>query len=127
MRERERGGRRGGSKSFFPSVRNRLLQKIPIFLVFTTVVTGHGKLRSYLHRFGLTNILTCPCEEEEEEEETRDCLIFQYKKLRIRRNETIKQIKNTGGSWPTTTETLVNNYSQIFVKFVKSMDFADLQ
>jgi hypothetical protein len=34
------------------------------------MVTGHGKLRSYLHRFGLKDNPMCPCEEEEEEEET---------------------------------------------------------
>jgi hypothetical protein len=38
-----------------------------------------------------------------------------------------KQIKNLGGDWPTTKETLVNNYLQSFVKFVKSIDFTDLQ
>jgi len=42
-------------------------------------------------------------------------------------NEMIKQIKNTGGIWPMTNETLVNNYLQIFVKSVKSVDFTDLQ
>ena len=67
----------------------------------------------------------CPCEEEEQ---TTDHLIFQCKKLRNQRNEMIKQIKKTTGSnWPTTNETLVNNYLQIFVKFVKSTDFVDLQ
>jgi len=39
----------------------------------------------------------------------------------------IKQIKKTGGNRPTTNETLVNNYLQIFVKFVKSIDFKHLQ
>ena len=34
----------------------------------------------------------------------------------------IKQIKDTGGDWPTTTETLVNNYLHIFVNFAKSID-----
>ena len=37
----------------------------------------------------------------------------------------IKQIKNTDRNWPTTNETLVNNYLQIFVKFFKSIDFTD--
>jgi len=68
--------------------------------------------------------MMCPCEEEEE---TSDHLIFQCKKLHNQRNEIIKQIKNTGGNWPTMNETLVSNYLQIFVKFVKSIDFADLQ
>jgi len=96
---------------------------MPVFAEFTTVLTGHGKLRSYLHRFGLTDNPMCPCEEEQ----TRDHLIFQCKKLLKQRNEMIKQIKNTGGNWPTTNETLVNNYLQIFVKFVNSIDFTDLQ
>ena len=39
----------------------------------------------------------------------------------------INQIKNTGGDWFTKNETLVNNYLQIFVKFVKSIDFTELQ
>jgi len=64
----------------------------------------------------------CPCEEEEQ---TTDRLIFQCKKLRIQRNEIIKQIKNSCGNWPTTKETLINNYLQIFVKFVKSIGFTD--
>jgi hypothetical protein len=73
----------------FPSVRNRLRQKIPVFPQFATMVTGHGKLRSYI---GLTDNLMCPCEEDEEEE-TTDHLIFQCKKLCNQRNEMIKQIK----------------------------------
>ena len=44
-----------------------------------------------------------------------------------RRNNMIKQIKDTGGDWPTTKEILVNNYLHIFVNFVKSIDFTDLQ
>jgi hypothetical protein len=75
----------------FPSVRNRLRQVIPIFPEFTTMVTGHGKLRSYLHRFGLTDNPKCPCEEEEEE--TTNHLLFHSKKLRNQRNEMTKQIK----------------------------------
>ena len=39
----------------------------------------------------------------------------------------IKQMKNTSGILPMTNETLVNNYLQIFVSFVKSVDFTDLQ
>ena len=64
----------------------------------------------------------CPCEEEQ----TSDHLIFQCKKLNNQRNDMIKQIKNTGGDWPTTNETLVSNYLKIFVNRVKSIDFTDL-
>jgi len=60
----------------------------------------------YLHTFGLTDNLMCPCEEEEEQ--STDHLTFQGKKLHNQRNEIIKQIKHTGGNWPMTNETLVN-------------------
>jgi len=79
------------------------------------MVTGHEELRSYLHGFGLTDNPMCPCEEEEEQQPAYH-LIFQCKKLRNKRNEMIKQTKNTGGNWTTTNETLVNNYLEIFVK-----------
>ena len=65
-----------------------------------------------------------PCEEEEQ---TADHLIFQCKKLRNQRNAMMKQIKNNGGNWPMSNETLVNNYLQFFVTFVKSIDLTDLQ
>jgi hypothetical protein len=103
------------TKAFFPSVRNRLWEKIPIFPEFTTMLTGHGRLTSYLHRFGLTDNPMCPCEEKEH---TTDHLIFQCKKLHNQRNEMIKQIKNTGGNWPMMNETLINNYLQIFVNLL---------
>ena len=45
-------GKGAMTKAFFLSVRNRLQQKTPVFPEFTTVVTGLGKLRPYLHRFG---------------------------------------------------------------------------
>ena len=62
-------GKGAVTKAFLLSVRNRLRQKIPIFLEFTTMVTGHGKLKSYLHRYGLTDNPMCQCEEEEEGEQ----------------------------------------------------------
>jgi hypothetical protein len=67
----------------------------------------------------------CPCEEDEEQ--TTDHLIFQCNKLSNQGNEMIKQIKHNCGTWPLTNETLVNDYLQLFVKFIKSTDFRDLQ
>jgi len=55
------------------------------------MVTGHGKLRSYCHRFGITNNPTCPYAEAEDQ--TTDHLIFRCKKLSSQRNEMIKKIK----------------------------------
>ena len=72
-------GKGAVTKAFSPSVRNRLRQKIPVFPELTTMLTGHGEIRSYLYRCGLTDNAMCPCEEEEEQ--TADQLIYQCKKL----------------------------------------------
>jgi len=66
----------------------------------------------------------CPCEEEEQ---TVDHLILKCKKLRNQREEMIRQIKNTGGNWRATSETLINNYQNYFIKFVKSLELSDLK
>ena len=86
------------------------------------MVTGHGKLRSYYYRFGITDNPTCPCEAEDR---TTDHLIFRCKKLRNQRTTMIKEIKNTGGDWPMTNETLADDYLQIFAKYVNSIDFTE--
>ena len=86
------------------------MPRSPVFRELTTMLTGHGKIRSHLYRFGLTDNAMCTCEEEQ----TADRLIVQCKKLHNQRNEMKKQIKNNGGNWPTSNETLVNNYLQFF-------------
>ena len=80
------------------------------------MLTGHGKIRSYLYRLGLTDNPTCPCEEEQQ---TVDHLLFKCKKWRNQRNEMMRQIKNSGGNWPATNETLINNYQNGFCKICK--------
>jgi len=77
-----------------------------------------------LYRFGLIDNPMCPCEEEEQ---TVGHLILKCKKLSSQRNETIQQIKSTGGNWAAKNETLINNDVNFFVKFVKSIEFTDLK
>jgi hypothetical protein len=88
------------------------------------MVTGHGKLRSYFYRFGTTDNPMCPCGEAEDQ--TTDHVIFRCKKLSNQRADMIQKINTAGGDWPTTNEKLVKDYLQIFVNFVKSIDFTDL-
>jgi hypothetical protein len=44
----------------FPKVAERLHTKINLTQNFTTVVTGHGDLKSYLHRFKIIDAPNCP-------------------------------------------------------------------
>jgi len=39
----------------------------------------------------------------------------------------IQQIKSTGGNWDAKIETLIKNYVNYFVKFIKSIEFIDLK
>ena len=46
-------------RSFFRNLEQRLKAKIPITPEFAELVTGHGKTRSYLHRFKLADDPMC--------------------------------------------------------------------
>jgi hypothetical protein len=49
------------TKEYFPIVADRLNMKVNITRNFTTMVTGHGNIRSYLHRFKILDTPTCSC------------------------------------------------------------------
>jgi hypothetical protein len=49
------------TKEYFLVVAERLKMKINITQNFTTMVTGQGNIRPYLHRFKITETPTCPC------------------------------------------------------------------
>ena len=70
-------------RSFFPSVEQRLEMKLPITTEFTAIVTGHGKTKSNLHRFKLTDNPTCPCSEGVQ---TPEHLIYDCKLLEVQRS-----------------------------------------
>ena len=49
------------TKEYLLIVADRLNMKINITHNFTSMVTGHRNIRSYLHRFKILETLTCPC------------------------------------------------------------------
>jgi len=107
-------------RSVFPTVQQRLKMKISMTPEFTAIVTGHGKTKSNPHRFKLTDIPMCPCNEGEH-------LIYECKILEFQRSSFKQHITASGGAWPTTNSDLVNKYLNAFSRFVKSMDFNKLQ
>ena len=111
------------TKSFFPSVTSRLRLNIHIFPELTIFLTGHGKLRTYCNRFGFSDNSMCVCNEEEQ---TVDHLIYHCGKLREQRNQMIRDIRNSGGAWPTTNDQIIKNHLKKFTKFIRSIDFSIL-
>jgi hypothetical protein len=49
------------TKTFFPSVKDRLSKRLQMCINLSTIVSGHGKLRSYFHRFKIIEDPTCLC------------------------------------------------------------------
>jgi hypothetical protein len=66
------------TKEYFPVVADRLTMKINITHNFTSMVTGHGNVRSYLHRFKISETPTCPCGTMDQ---TIDHLLFECQLL----------------------------------------------
>jgi len=89
----------------------RLKMKIPITPEFTTIITGLGKTKSYLHRFILADNPTYPCNEGQQ---TPEHLIYECKNLEAQRSSLIKHITTRGGDWPPANDELVNNYLNTF-------------
>jgi hypothetical protein len=110
-------------RSFFPNLEQRLKTKIPITPEFTALVTGHGKTRSYLHRFKLADDPMCPCNEGQQ---TSDHIIFECNIFEAQRGSMIKKIVESGGFWPPAKDELTTNYLQAISIFVKSIDFQKL-
>ena len=111
-------------RSFFPTVEQRLKVKLPITPEFTAMVTGHGKTKSYLHRFKLTESLTCPCNQGAQ---TPEHLMYACKILEVQRGSLKQNITAGRESWPTTISELVARHLDAFSRFVKSIDFNQLQ
>ena len=61
QRQWERTNKGALCRSFLPSVEQRLQTNLPISPAFTAIVSGHGKTKSYLHRFRIIYNQTCPC------------------------------------------------------------------
>jgi len=76
-------------RSFFPNLEQRLKTKIPITPELTALVTGHGKTRSYLHRFKLADNPTCLCNEGQQ---TSYHIIFHCNLLEAQRGLMIRKI-----------------------------------
>jgi hypothetical protein len=89
---------------------------------FTTMVTGHGNIRSYLHRFKIIDTSVCPCSTTDQ---TTDHLLFECELLNKERDKLISSILKTD-VWPISKNKLVSKYFQIFAKFTNEISFDKL-
>jgi ribonuclease HI len=80
-------------RPFFSTAEQRLKLRIPITLEFTAIISGHGKTKSYMHRFKLIDYPMCPCNKWNQSSEhlIHDCKILE------RQKKTLKHLIKTSG------------------------------
>jgi hypothetical protein len=107
------------TKEFFPSVESRLAVNLKLRPNVTTIMTGHGNIRSYLQRLKIIGSPECPCNHGIQ---TVDHLIFQCKILRNER-AILKSSALKVGKWPVSKSELTNRNLKQFINYINSMDF----
>ena len=90
------------TKEYFPTVADRLKVKINLSNNFTTMVTGHGNIKSYLYRFKILETPLCSCGTEEQ---TIDHFLYKCERLNKERDSLRSKVMQTD-TWPTSKETL---------------------
>jgi ribonuclease HI len=111
------------TKTFFPKVKDTLSKRLQMCLNISTVLTGHRKLRAYLHRFKITEDPMCPCEMKPQ---TTNQLIRECTLLSKQRQSLKNSIMKAGGNWPISNTELGNTYTNILQKFVNSINLETL-
>jgi hypothetical protein len=87
----------------------------------TTMVTGHGNIKSYLHRFKILETPTCPCGTEDQ---TVDHLLYECELLNKERDGLMSTVLQTD-VWPISKET-IREHLKMLVKFTNEISFDKL-
>jgi hypothetical protein len=83
------------------------------------MLTGHGKLKDYYHRFKITEDAACTCNEGDQ---TIDHLIWDCQLLMKERNTLSRRIIAKGGRWPLNKSELVQKFTKDFHNFCNAID-----
>jgi hypothetical protein len=89
----------------------------------TTILTGHGNIKAYLHRFHISDERKCPCGDGDQ---TIDHIIYDCPRLKEERNK-LRVAVNKTENWPVSKGDLLKRHYKEFLKFVKSIYFEDLK
>jgi len=105
------------TKQYFPNIADRLKIKLNLTHNFTLMVTGHGKINSYLHRFKISETPLCPCGNQDQ---TTDYLLFECDLLRKEWNNLSTNIRKTD-VLPTSKSDLIKKYLRAFLQFANAI------
>jgi len=88
---------RGNNKIIFPDIGERKSKGLQMGINISTIVTGHGTLRSYYHRFKIKDDPKCVGRIGPQ---TTDHLIWECAHLLKQRESLKNRIRKAGGNWP---------------------------
>ena len=106
------------TKEYFPKVAERLHTKVNLTQNFTTIVTGHGDLKSHLHRFKIIDAPNCPCGNGNQ---TTEHILLECEILKEDRERLIAAVAKTDNR-PINKKMLIKKHYKAFAKFTKKLD-----
>jgi hypothetical protein len=110
------------TKDYFPEVAGRLNTKINITQNLTTMITDHGNIKTYLHRFKLIDSPKCPCGHNDQ---TTEHLLLDCTLLNKERDSLISAVSRTD-DWPTNKHILIRKHYKAFTRFTNQISFDKL-
>jgi len=84
------------TKEYFPTVAEKLQTRINFTQNLKTIVTGHGNIKSYLHRFRCIDAPDCPCGNRNQ---TVEYILFECETVEEERERPIAAVAKTD-KWP---------------------------
>jgi len=109
--------KRCNHEDIFPQNSGRLKLKINVTPNFTTVVTGHGNIKSYLYKFKIKDSPICSCKRREQ---TVDHVLFDWELVEQERDR-LKAAVLRSQNWPVSKDILINIYIKNFKTFTDSL------
>lgn len=110
------------TKRFFPSVTDRMKINIPATPNLASILTGHGKLRSYYYRFRISENPGCPCGAPDQ---TVDHLLWDCQILNQQRS-VFKEATRSGRNWPINYRDIIKQHLRSFVHYINAINFEQL-
>jgi hypothetical protein len=110
------------TKEYVTVVAERLKMKLNITQNFTCMVTGHGNIRSYLHRFKIIDTPICPCGTTDQ---TIEHLLYECELLTKERDNLISAVLKTDVC-PISKHELIGKHFKVFAKFTNEISLDKL-
>ena len=105
------------TKSLFPKIADRFKLRINATPNFTTIVTGHGNIKTFLYKYKIIESPVCSCDESEQ---SVDHILYECKLLEHERDR-LKAAVIWSEKWPVSKDKLSIKCYKIFKEFANSI------